>query len=295
MYKRRDYHLLHANNQKDASDSSSSSGSDADARADRQSALSDSEDEGSSLRSSGIEGESDADQDRQGAVRIVASCDRETDNDREPSSDEETGLFERRQQSQGAEPSNPWAEAVEDTERGRNELDDEELVVQVGKVFKCRLCPNVLCLNEGTMLAHLKSKKHARYLQQLAAGRGRLLIDSDGEDLAEEAETHAERHARMLHLAAAEGAASEAAEKESPLKKKRRKESGRQRQRKRLKMKEQVEHANGHDEKKDGAESSKRPEEVDRMKSNSKSANRKERRKSLPRSGPTAAASGPLD
>lgn len=64
----------------------------------------------------------------------------------------------RKKASSGAEPANPWAEAVEDTERSRGELDDEALVVQVGKVFKCRLCPKVLCLNEGTMLAHLKSK-----------------------------------------------------------------------------------------------------------------------------------------
>eukprot|EP00243_Klebsormidium_subtile_P001740 TRINITY_DN13224_c0_g1_i1.p1 TRINITY_DN13224_c0_g1~~TRINITY_DN13224_c0_g1_i1.p1 ORF type:complete len:296 (-),score=58.88 TRINITY_DN13224_c0_g1_i1:109-996(-) len=295
MYKRRDYHLLHANNQKDASDSSSSSGSDADARGDNhQLPSSDSEDEGDSLRSLG-EGEFDSDQDRQGVSRSLASCDHEADKEPERTSDEETGLYERRQHSQGAEPSNPWAEAVEDTERGRNELDEEELVVQVGKVFKCRLCPNVLCLNEHTMLAHLKSKKHARYLQQLAAGTGRLLIDSDGEDLAEEAETHAERHSRMLELAAVDKAGTEAAEQEPLLKTKRGKESGRQRQRKRLKMKEQGEHANSQDEKKDGAESSKRSDEGDKIKSKSKIPNRKERRKNLPKSGPNAAVAGPLD
>lgn len=49
-------------------------------------------------------------------------------------------------------------------------------------------------------------QKHARYLAQLAAGAARLLVDSDGEDLAEEAETHTERHARMLQLAASKGA-----------------------------------------------------------------------------------------
>lgn len=50
-------------------------------------------------------------------------------------------------------------------------------------------------------------------MQQLAAGTGRLLIDSDGEDLAEEAETHTERHARMLQLAAAKEPGIEPADK----------------------------------------------------------------------------------
>jgi hypothetical protein len=58
-------------------------------------------------------------------------------------------------------------------------------------------------------------QKHARYLKQLAGGTARLLIDSDGEDLTEEAETHAERHARMVEAAAAKVASIEGAEKAS--------------------------------------------------------------------------------
>lgn len=61
----------------------------------------------------------------------------------------------------------------------------------------------------------LSLQKHARYLKQLAGGTARLLIDSDGEDLTEEAETHAERHARMVQAAAAKVASIEGAEKAS--------------------------------------------------------------------------------
>ncbi len=57
--------------------------------------------------------------------------------------------------------SNQWAEAVEETEKERAE---EKVVIHIGGgrgrrgVYKCRLCPKILCLSEETMQAHLGSK-----------------------------------------------------------------------------------------------------------------------------------------
>ncbi|KAL3679733.1 hypothetical protein R1sor_022689 [Riccia sorocarpa] len=126
--------------------------------------------------------------------------------------------------------SNQWAEAVDedDTERARDRLEDNT-VISVGgesKVLKCRLCPKIICLNEETMQTHLASKRHARSLKQLAEGRLKIKLDSDGEE-DEEGETHAERYARTL-------AAAQEVQEES---KNTKRDSGRQRQRRREKAK----------------------------------------------------------
>jgi len=99
------------------------------------------------------------------------------------------------------------------------------MVLRVGGVLKCRLCVKTMCLNDETMKLHLLSKGHARSVKQLANGKLRLQLDSDGEEV-EEAETHAERCERLRKLVE---------EKVEPVKRKR--NSGRQRQRKRLKEK----------------------------------------------------------
>lgn len=58
--------------------------------------------------------------------------------------------------------------------RGANETESEttaekasipaefpDCVLQIKSVFRCRICPRILCLNEETMRAHLNSKvKH---------------------------------------------------------------------------------------------------------------------------------------
>jgi hypothetical protein len=62
--------------------------------------------------------------------------------------------------------SNQWAEAVEETEKERAEEKglEETVVIHIGGgggrrgVYKCRLCPKILCLSEETTQAHLGSK-----------------------------------------------------------------------------------------------------------------------------------------
>ncbi|CAM6082322.1 unnamed protein product [Calypogeia fissa] len=124
--------------------------------------------------------------------------------------------------------SNQWAEAVDDDESERVlQKFEGSTVICVGesnKVFKCRVCPKVVCLSEQSMEARLASKRHARLLKQLAEGRLKVQLDNEGEE-EEEGETHAERFARTISTA----------QEDKTVKRKR--DSGCQRQRKRMKKK----------------------------------------------------------
>ncbi|XP_010279425.1 PREDICTED: uncharacterized protein LOC104613343 [Nelumbo nucifera] len=107
--------------------------------------------------------------------------------------------------------------------KGSTQANFPDFILKCKSVFKCRLCPRIVCLSEETLKAHFKSKRHARSEKLLSEGRLKLMLNSDGE-IEEEQETHAERHARIVAVA----------EELSNAKKKNR---GRQRQRQRLKRK----------------------------------------------------------
>lgn len=100
-------------------------------------------------------------------------------------------------------------------------------ILRCKSVFKCRLCPKIVCLNMESLRAHLQSKRHARSEKLLNDGRLKRILNSDGEEEVvsdDDGETHAERHARIVALAQG-----------NPKNKSR----GRQRQRQRLKRKKQ--------------------------------------------------------
>uniref|UniRef100_A0A0A9EMZ7 Uncharacterized protein n=1 Tax=Arundo donax TaxID=35708 RepID=A0A0A9EMZ7_ARUDO len=85
----------------------------------------------------------------------------------------------------------------------RDDAVDEDFancILQCKSVYKCKLCPRIMCLNEEMVRVHLKSKRHSRSKKLLEEGRLKLMLNSDGE-LEEEQETHAERHARTIALA----------------------------------------------------------------------------------------------
>ncbi|KAL6993989.1 hypothetical protein U1Q18_012098 [Sarracenia purpurea var. burkii] len=100
---------------------------------------------------------------------------------------------------------------------------DVGCILKHKSVFKCRLCPRIVCLTEETLKRHLKSKRHARSEKLLSEGRLKFMLNNNGE-IEEEGETHAERHARCV---AATPISSDL----------RKKQKGRQRQNKRLKKK----------------------------------------------------------
>lgn len=80
------------------------------------------------------------------------------------------------------------------------EADFANYILKCKSVYKCKLCPRIMCLNEEMVRVHLKSKRHARSKKLLGEGRLKMMLNSDGE-LEEEEETHAERHARTIALA----------------------------------------------------------------------------------------------
>ncbi|XP_023769294.1 uncharacterized protein LOC111917893 [Lactuca sativa] len=100
-----------------------------------------------------------------------------------------------------------------------------DCVLKSKSVFKCKLCPRIVCLTEETLKAHLQSKRHSRSVKLLKEGRLKMMLDSDGEI---EGETHQERHAATLALAMSKKNEGQDLKKNK----------GRQRQRKRLKKKE---------------------------------------------------------
>ncbi|XP_058087993.1 uncharacterized protein LOC131234974 [Magnolia sinica] len=94
-------------------------------------------------------------------------------------------------------PNNPTKAS---NSKDNTQIDLDDCVLKCKSVFKCRLCPRIVCLSEDTLKAHLNSKRHARSKKLLSEGRLKLMLNSDGE-IEEDQETHAERHARIIALA----------------------------------------------------------------------------------------------
>ncbi|KAL8117955.1 uncharacterized protein LOC141723508 [Apium graveolens] len=113
-----------------------------------------------------------------------------------------------------------------------SDSDLPSCVLKAKSVFKCKICPRIICLTEETLRTHLKSKRHSRSEKLLSEGRLKIMLNSDGElEALEEEETHQERHAATLAAAAA--AVEQSRQKSAKAKKNR----GRQRQRMRAKKK----------------------------------------------------------
>lgn len=72
-------------------------------------------------------------------------------------------------------------------------------ILKCKSVFKCKLCPRIVCLNEKTMRAHFKSKRHARSEKLLKEGRLKAMLNSDGK--IENQETLAEADAPVNAVA----------------------------------------------------------------------------------------------
>ncbi|KAL4354384.1 hypothetical protein GQ457_06G026790 [Hibiscus cannabinus] len=77
--------------------------------------------------------------------------------------------------------------------------DFPSCVLKCKSVFKCKLCPRIVCLNEESVRAHINSKRHARSKKLLEEGRLKTMLNSDGE--IENQETAAETHAPVDDVA----------------------------------------------------------------------------------------------
>ncbi|XP_073127377.1 uncharacterized protein [Henckelia pumila] len=65
-------------------------------------------------------------------------------------------------------------------EKNDTEFDMADCVLKCKSVFKCRLCPRIVCLSEETLKAHLNSKRHARSMKLQREGRLKLMLNDDG-------------------------------------------------------------------------------------------------------------------
>ncbi|XP_011035136.1 PREDICTED: lisH domain-containing protein C1711.05-like isoform X2 [Populus euphratica] len=122
----------------------------------------------------------------------------------------------------GIETHKKQSNATADEESLPDDIPD--CILKCKSVYKCRICPRIICLTEETMRAHLSSKRHARSEKLMKENRLKVMLNSDGEIENLDEETHAERHARTVALA------------QGKLTKK---NKGRQRQRKRLKKRKE--------------------------------------------------------
>ncbi|KAH6759959.1 stress response protein [Perilla frutescens var. frutescens] len=75
--------------------------------------------------------------------------------------------------------------------KDETDFDMADCVLKCKSVFKCRLCPRIVCLSEETLKAHLSSKKHARSEKLRKEGRLKLMLNDDGKI---EGEVHSENH-----------------------------------------------------------------------------------------------------
>lgn len=219
MFKRQFYAVDHADNDDaSSSDSSVNTNSDDDSAHDQ--------DDDASSPEEATPGSNDFDSDSEGGGEPPES----------ESEDEEWNTFRDRNVKvvQSIDSSHfllkkPTTTETADDESGEDEAATESggdrVVLRVGGVLKCRYCVKILCLSDESMKAHLLSKRHARSLKQLASGKLKVQLDSDGNE-EEEGETHAERLERIRSIAE---------EKVVPVKRKAK--SGRPRQRKRAKQK----------------------------------------------------------
>ncbi|KAL6520140.1 hypothetical protein OROHE_017283 [Orobanche hederae] len=71
------------------------------------------------------------------------------------------------------------------SEEDKIEFDVSNCVLKCKSVFKCKLCPRIVCLSEETIKAHLISKRHARSEKLRREGRLKLMLDDNGQIEAE--------------------------------------------------------------------------------------------------------------
>lgn len=218
MIKRRFYKIEHAGGNDDASDSSSDSEVEAEADAEEEASEEASENDvkvhnESSSTSSGYASE-DSSANEVGidsSGLLLNEEDAETGNDIQNLTD---------RQLSGSHSAKISEESDIIAEKDSLPADVAGHILKCKSVFRCRLCPRIVCLTEESLRAHLKSKRHARSEKLLNDGRLKVMLNSDGEE--EQQETPAEMHARIVALA-------------QPNQKM--KNKGRQRQRKRLRRK----------------------------------------------------------
>ncbi|XP_011099510.1 uncharacterized protein LOC105177912 [Sesamum indicum] len=182
MIKRRFYRFEHGNRD-DPSESSSSSDSEVEAEATDETEVEEEEEEenvaadvrekGEATSSSGYESEDSS----ANEVNLDSSG--------LPTSDDDVAAQAGGQDIIGsftsAEGNNVFPKAELTPEKDEVQFDAMDCVLKCKSVFKCKLCPRIVCLSEETLKAHLNSKRHARSEKLRREGRLKLMLNDDGQ------------------------------------------------------------------------------------------------------------------
>ncbi|KAI3451798.1 hypothetical protein Pfo_008463 [Paulownia fortunei] len=200
MIKRRFYRFEHGNRDDPSESSSSSSDSEVEGEAtdeteveeeeeqeEEENAVSDVREKGEASSSSGYESEDSS----ANEVNLDSSG--------LPTSDDDVAAQNGGQNIIGSfstgEGNTVLARAQQSPEKDETHFDVTDCVLKCKSVFKCKLCPRIVCLSEETLKAHLNSKRHARSEKLLREGRLKLMLNDDGQI---EGETHSENHATTI-------------------------------------------------------------------------------------------------
>ncbi|GKV16707.1 hypothetical protein SLEP1_g27309 [Rubroshorea leprosula] len=176
MIKRQFYKFEHGDGD-DASDSSSSSDSELEAQATEESeedVVEEQENDEAHSSPSGYKREdSSGDEVDFDTAGVVNEDDNETGDDQETFADHQSPS-----KHSDEIPNEKLSTAVK-----MESLPDDfpSCILKCKSVFKCKICPRIVCLNEDTMRAHLKSKRHARSEKLHKEGRLKAILNSDGE------------------------------------------------------------------------------------------------------------------
>ncbi|XP_019173155.1 PREDICTED: stress response protein NST1-like isoform X2 [Ipomoea nil] len=222
MIKRRFYKLEHGD--RDAPSESSSSSSDSEAEAEgteEEEEYDDEEDEEQEIHS---EEEYDDDHKDNDAVTEMGkqnvSVSSSSGNESEDSSgnevkDDKSGLLTS-DDDIGTEIDQKRISQTKSEERDIL-CGNSEYILKCKSVFKCRICPRVVCLSGETLHAHLNSKRHARSEKLLKEGRLKLMLNDRGKiDGEEEAEEHSpKREQKKTETTRAKGLKKQRPGKES--------------------------------------------------------------------------------
>ncbi|XP_012078038.1 uncharacterized protein LOC105638784 isoform X2 [Jatropha curcas] len=219
MIKRRFYREEHGERDEPSSDSSSSSSSDYDSEVEAEESEDHApvaeakENDESCSTSSGYEGEDSS------ANEIVADSSGNKNDDDGNGNNKQIPVGPRISGKRDAVIDKNEFNGVPENELATSNMP--EFVLKFKSVYKCRICPRIVCLTEETMRTHLNSKGHIRSEKLLKENRLKAMLNSDGE--IENQETAAELHARIMAFGQ---------------NKSKKKNKGRQRQKKRTRKKE---------------------------------------------------------
>ncbi|KAL1536960.1 aspartic and glutamic acid-rich protein [Salvia divinorum] len=191
MIKRRFYRYEHGDKDAASGSSSSSSGSEVEAEATDDTDIDEEDDDeveveeekenvAPDVREGGEASSSSGYESEDSSVNEV-----NLDSSGLPTSDEDTAAQVGTQNIigsfSGGEGNSLPAIALDSPKKDETDFDTADCILKHKSVFKCRLCPRIVCLSEETLKAHLISKKHIRSEKLLREGRLKLMLNERGE------------------------------------------------------------------------------------------------------------------